>query len=64
MTNAESLAEDERVLHSLADILATHAERDVTERRRAGLEGDLRQSQKMEALGSSLAASRTTSTTS
>jgi len=51
MTNAESLAEDEHVLHSLAEILATHAERDVAERRRAGLEGDLRQSQKMEALG-------------
>ncbi|MEX2180325.1 MAG: ATP-binding protein [Gemmatimonadaceae bacterium] len=45
------LAEERSVLLSLGDMLAAWLERDVAERRRKSVEEQLRQSQKMEALG-------------
>ena len=45
------LAEEAEVLDSLAEMLVTYAERDLAEERRRSLENQLRQSQKMEALG-------------
>ena len=45
------LAEERSVLLSLADMVGFWFERDFAERRRKSIEGQLRQSQKMEALG-------------
>ena len=45
------LAEERAVLLSLRDMLGAWLERDLSERRRREVEGQLRQSQKMEALG-------------
>jgi signal transduction histidine kinase len=45
------LPEEGEVLDALAHMLVTHAERDLAEERRVALENQLRQSQKMEALG-------------
>ena len=45
------LTEERALINSLAEMLAAYIERDIAERQRRGLESQLRQSQKMEALG-------------